>query len=87
MLGKESDTLLLYVDNKAAISVIKNLVMHDWSKHIEIRFHYIRECLERGLIKVDFIRTEEQLDDILTKPLARVKFEELRSKISVQEIK
>jgi hypothetical protein len=77
MLGKESDTPLLYVDNKAAISLIKNLVMHDRSKHIEIRFHYIRECSERGLIKVEFIRTQEQLSEILTKPLARVKFEEL----------
>jgi hypothetical protein len=69
MLGKESDTPLLYVDNKAAISLIKNPVMHDRSKHIEIRFHYIRECSEHGLIKVEFIRTEEQLGDILTKPL------------------
>jgi hypothetical protein len=87
ILGKESDTPLLYVDNKAVISLIKIPVMYDRSKHIEIRFHYIRECSEHGLIKVEFIRTEEQLGDILTKPLTRVKFEELRSKISVQEIK
>jgi hypothetical protein len=87
MLVKKSETPLLYVDNKAAISLIKNPVLHDRSKHIEIRFHYIRECLERGLIKVNFIQTEEQLGDILAKPLAQVKFKELHSKISVQEIK
>jgi hypothetical protein len=87
MLGKESDTHLLYVDNKTAISLINNPVLHDRSKHIEIRFHYIQECSERGLIKVNFIRIEEQLGDILTKPLARVKFKELHSKISVHEIK
>jgi hypothetical protein len=57
MLGKESDTPLLYVDNKAAISLIKNSLLHNRRKHIEIRFHYIRECSEHGLIKVDFIRT------------------------------
>jgi hypothetical protein len=57
ILGKESDTPLLYVDNKAAISLIKNPVLHDPSKHNKRRSHYIRECSERGLIKVDFIQT------------------------------
>ena len=83
LIGKEGDPPMLYVDNKATISLIKNPILHDRSKHIEIRFHYIRECTNRGLIKIDFIRTEEQLGDILTKSLARVKFEELRLKIGV----
>ena len=78
---------MLYVDNKAAISLIKNPVLHDRSKHIKIKFHYIRECADRGLIKIDFIQIEEQLGDIFTKSLARVKFEELRSKIRVQTIR
>ena len=78
---------MLYVDNKAMISLIKNPILHDRSKHIEIRFHYIRECVDRGLIKIDFIRTEEQFGDIFTKSLARVKFEELYSKIGVQIIR
>ena len=87
LIGRESDPPMLYVDNKATISLIKNPVLHDRSKHIEIRFHYIRECADRGLIKIDFIRREEQLGDIFTKSLARVKFEELRSKIGVQIIR
>ena len=78
LIGRESDPPMLYVDNKATISLIKNPVLHNRSKHIEIRFHYIRECADRGLIKIDFIRTEEQLGDIFIKSLARVKFEELR---------
>ena len=68
---------MLYVDNKATIFLIKNSVLHNRSKHIEIRFHYIRECADWKLIKIDFIRTEEQFGDIFTKSLARVKFEEL----------
>ena len=59
--------------------LIKNSILHDRSKHIKIRFHYIRECADRGLIKIDFIKTNEQLGDIFTKSLAQVKFEELRS--------
>ena len=44
LIGREGDPPMLYVDNKATISLIKNPVLHDRSKHIEIRFHYIREC-------------------------------------------
>ena len=87
LIGKDGDLPMLYMDNKATISLIKNLVLHDWSKHIEIRFQYIQECADQGLIKIDFIQTEEQLGDIFTKSLSRVKFEELRSKIEVQIIR
>ena len=84
---------MLYVDNKATISLIKNLVLPDRSKHIEIRFHCIRECADWGLIKIDFIRTEEQLGDIEERSkigvqlIAWVKFEEQLSKIGVQLIR
>ena len=87
LIEKEGDPPMFYVNNKATISLIKNLILHDWSKHIEIRFYYNRECADRGFIKIDFIRIEEQLGDIFTKSLARVKFEKLRSKIGVQIIR
>ena len=51
LIRREGDPPMLYVDNIATISLIKNPVLHDRSKHIEIRFHYIRECANRGLIK------------------------------------
>jgi hypothetical protein len=87
LLDMEVSAPLLMVDNKAAISLIKKPVLHDRSKHIETKFHYIRECVEHGLIKVDFISTEEQLGDIRTKALSRVKFEQLRSKIEVHQVR
>jgi hypothetical protein len=87
LLDMEVSAPLLMVDNKVAISLIKKHVLHDRSKHIETKFHYIRECVERGLIKVDFISTEEQLGDIRTKALSRVKFEQLRSKIEVHQVR
>jgi hypothetical protein len=91
LMGELLDTKvsapLQMVDNKAAISLIKNHVLHDRSKHIETKFHYIRECAERGLIKVDFVNTEEQLGDIFTKAQSRVKFEQLRLKIGVSSSK
>ena len=87
LIEREGDPPMLYVDNKATISLIKNLVLHNWSKHIEIKFNYIRECADRRLIKIDLIRTEKQLGYIFTKSLASMKFEELRSKIRIQTIR
>jgi hypothetical protein len=87
LLREETSAPVMLVDNKAAISLIKNPVLHDRSKHNEMRYHYIRECAERGLIKVDFVRTKDQLGYIFTKSLSRVKFEELWPRIGVQQVK
>jgi hypothetical protein len=86
LLGEETSAPVMLVDNKAAISLIKNHVLHDQSKHIETMYHYTRECVEQGLIKVDFVITEDHLGDMFTKSPSRVKFEELRSRIGVQQI-
>jgi hypothetical protein len=67
-------TSLLRVDNKSVIALIKNPVLHGQSKRIEVKYHLVRESIENGQIKVEFIRSEEQLDDILTMSLGRVKF-------------
>jgi hypothetical protein len=60
---------VLRVDNKSTIFIVKNLVHHDRSKHIDVRFHMIWEYEQTCQIAVEFIITEEQLGDILTKPL------------------
>jgi hypothetical protein len=57
---------MLNVDYKSAIALIKNPVLHGQSKHIEVKYHFVRECADNGLVKVDFIRSEEQLGDFLT---------------------
>jgi hypothetical protein len=50
-------------------------VFHDKSKHIEIRYHYILDMVQRGVVKLQYVSTNEQVADVLTKPLSRVKFE------------
>ena len=57
---------LLKMDKKSTISMTKNLVHHDRSKHIDTGFHLIREFAHNGQIDVEFIRTDEQLGDVLT---------------------
>ena len=63
--------LKLNVDNKSAIALAKNLVYQDRSKHIDTRFHFIRQCVQIEAIELEYVNTDEQLADILTKSFAR----------------
>ena len=69
------------------IALAKNPVFHDRSKHIQIRYHYIRQCVENGDINIQFIRTEDQLSDIMTKALGRVRFQDLQRRIGIVKVK
>ena len=53
----------------------ENLVFHDKSKHIEIKYHYIRDMVQRGAVKLQHVAKDNQIADVLMKPLAIVKFE------------
>ena len=61
-------------------------MFHDKSKHIEIKYHYIRDMVQRGAVKLQYVATEEHIAYVLTKPLARVKFEYFRGKLGVLQI-
>ena len=75
------------VDNQSAIALAKNPVHHDRSKHIDTKYHFIRDCVDGGQIRLEYVETARQLGDILTKPLGRIRLTELRTKIGVEEIK
>jgi hypothetical protein len=76
------ETLIL-CDNQSCIKMTENHVFHDRSKHIEIRYHYIRDMVQRGALKLQYISMDEQVADVLTKPLSRVKFEYFRDKLGI----
>nr|KYP32045.1 Retrovirus-related Pol polyprotein from transposon TNT 1-94 [Cajanus cajan] len=78
--------MLLMVDNKSAINLAKNPVAHGRSKHIETRFHFLRDQISKRKLKLEFCRSESQIADILTKPLKKESFEELRDKLGVKYI-
>ncbi|GKE11221.1 putative RNA-directed DNA polymerase [Tanacetum coccineum] len=84
--GQNIPPVIMYVDNRSALDLMKNPVFHGRSKHIDIRFHFIRECVEKGEITVTHVCGKEQKADLLTKPLARVKHEEMRDLIGVRKI-
>jgi hypothetical protein len=84
--GTEPGVPLIRVDNKLAIALIKNTLLSGQSRHIEVKYHLVCESAARGQISVDFIGTEDQLVDILTKSLGRVKFQELRRRIGLTNV-
>ena len=61
-------------------------MFHDKSKHIEIKYHYIRDMVQRGVVKLQYVATEEKIADVLMNPLARVKFEYFRENLGVLQI-
>jgi hypothetical protein len=86
LLGRDTRAVELRVDSKSALTLAKNPVFHEWSKHIRVRHQFIRSCLEEGSIKTGYINTKDQLADLLTKPLGKIKFLELCSKIGMIQI-
>ena len=84
--SEERTTFILKMDSQSAIALSKNPVFHECSKHIDVRFHFIRECVGDGKLDIEHVRTEEHIADILTKPLARDRFCELREKLGIVKI-
>ena len=76
----------IYCDNKAAISIAHNPVLHDGTKHIEVDKHFIKEKIESDLICVPYVPTTQQTADILTKGLYKKQFEFLVSKLAMEDI-
>lgn len=73
----------LYSDNSYAIKLSKNLVLHGRSKHIHVRYHFLRELVNDGIIQLDYCSTQDQLSDIMTKALKLEVFARLRDRMGV----
>jgi hypothetical protein len=86
LLRREPEVVELKVDSKSALVLARNPVFHERSKHIDLRYYFIQNCLAEGTASVTYINTVDQLANILTKALGRVKFQELRAKIEMVQI-
>ncbi|KAM1489207.1 hypothetical protein ACFXTO_032488 [Malus domestica] len=80
----QTETTPVHCDNTTAIAITKNPVFHQKTKHIDMRYHFIKDALQEGIIDLMYCPTEEQLADIFTKPLTKDRFNLLRSKLGVK---
>ncbi|GJQ96967.1 hypothetical protein Tco_0008106 [Tanacetum coccineum] len=75
-----------YCNNRSAIALCCNNVQHSRSKHIDIRHHFIREQVEKGMVELYFVTTDYQLADIFTKALPRERFEFLLPRLGMKSM-
>lgn len=80
---KQAEGTTILCDNSSTIKLSKNPVLHGRSKHIDVRFHFLRNLTKDGVIRLEYCGTEEQVADIFTKPLRLEVFVKLREKLGV----
>ena len=83
LFKSQLELAVIYYDNQSCMKLTKNPVFHDRSKHIEIRYHFIWDHAQKGAVKLQYLPTDEQVADILTKSLGKSKFEYFREKMGV----
>ncbi|GKE34061.1 hypothetical protein Tco_1453383, partial [Tanacetum coccineum] len=80
------DKVPLFYDNTSSIAISNNPVLHYRTKHIDIRYHFIRDHILKGDIELHFVPTDMQLADIFTKPLAEPSFTRLVAELGMLNI-
>ena len=83
LFDAEIDVIDILCDNQSCIKMTENPVFHDKSKHIEIKYHFIQDMVQKGVLNIKYVPTEEQVEDVLTKPLAHVNCEYFRDKLGL----
>nr|GEW41148.1 ribonuclease H-like domain, reverse transcriptase, RNA-dependent DNA polymerase [Tanacetum cinerariifolium] len=87
LIHSEEEKVTIKVDKKSAIALMKNPVFHRRSKHIDTKYHFIREYVKREDIQVEFVSGEYQKADILTKALPKIKFLTMRQLIRLIDLR
>jgi hypothetical protein len=85
LFDHKMDPTTIHCDNQSCVNLFENPVFHDKLKHIEIKYHYIRDMVQRKTVHVQYLSTREQIANIFTKPLAKTKFEYFRERLGLVE--
>ena len=73
----------IFCDNTSVISILKNPVIYSKTKHIPIKYHFVREQVAKNIVKLEYVDTKEQMVDIFTNPLPRENFSYMRWKLGI----
>ena len=79
----ELESIVVHCGNQSGIRPSENSVFHDQSKHIDIRYHFLRNCVQRGNIQLEYIQTDEQVAYIFTMALCIQSFVKFRDKLGL----
>ncbi|GKC97658.1 hypothetical protein Tco_1167933, partial [Tanacetum coccineum] len=82
--GFQFDKIPMYCDSKAAIAISCNPVQHSRTKHIDVRYNFIKEKVEKGIVELFFVGTEYQLADLFTKALSKDMFKYLVRRLGMR---
>lgn len=85
MENQQYEATEIRIDNKSAIELAKNPVNHERSKHIDIRFHFIRDHVKEGRVQLVHVPSRDQVADIFTKPLPTVLLENCKRMIGMKD--
>ena len=85
LFNTELEPTIIHCDNQSYINLSENPVFHDRSKQIEMRYHYVWDMVQKNVLSIQYVLTEEQTTDILTKPPSLTKYVYFRDKLGVVE--
>ena len=77
------EPVIFYYDNTSANNISNNLVIHTKTKHIAIKYHYLRELVQGKEVRLEYVNTKEKIVDIFTKALPKNSFVYVRGKLGV----
>ena len=83
MKSKTKEPVVIYYDNTSVINISKNPEMHSKTKHIAIKYHFLRELVQEKEVRLEYVNTKEKIVDIFTKPLPNDAFLYIRGKLGV----
>jgi hypothetical protein len=83
---KQIDSTWIHCDNSSSIKLSKNPIMHGRCKHIDVRFHFLRDLTKDGIVELVHCKSEDQLADILTKPLKLDSFIKLKDGLGICDL-
>ena len=83
LFGQRLELTVIHCGNQSCVKM--NPIQHDRMKHVEMKYHYVREMVQRCVVEMSYVPTDEQIADVLMKPLGRGKFAYFRDKIGVME--
>ena len=81
----QEESMDIFIDNKSALAFAKNPVFHGHSKYIDTKFHFIRDSVTKKKVELKFVKSQDQIADIFTKPLKEDVFCKLRSLLRVEK--